>query len=198
MTATILDCGCGNGELAATLCNLGFRGHYTGTDSSAILLQIAREKTSSCANFQFFQADLANPDWDKTIQGKTYDVVFAFAVLHHIPSAKLRLNLLKSLRGHIKPGGWLAMSNWQFLNSPRLRKRIQDWSVIELSKQDVEAGDYLLDWRQGGKGYRYVHHFTDEELASLAQDAGFRVLETFLSDGEGGNLGLYQIWQLPD
>jgi hypothetical protein len=58
----------------------------------------------------------------------------------------------------------------------------------------VDAGDYLLDWRQGGSGLRYVHHFDEAELSALAATTGFRVLETFYSDGEGGRLGLYQVW----
>ncbi len=59
----------------------------------------------------------------------------------------------------------------------------------------MDPGDYLLDWRRGGEGLRYVHHFSPEELAELAAETGFRVLETFWSDGEGGNLGLYQVWE---
>jgi hypothetical protein len=59
----------------------------------------------------------------------------------------------------------------------------------------MDPGDYLLDWRQGGRGLRYVHHFSPPELTSLAQMTGFKVVESFSSDGEGGNLGLYQVWQ---
>ena len=53
----------------------------------------------------------------------------------------------------------------------------------------------LQDWRSGGRGLRYVHHFNENELSSLAGESGFRVLETFHSDGTPGNLGLYQIWE---
>ena len=59
----------------------------------------------------------------------------------------------------------------------------------------VEAHDYLLDWRSGGKGLRYVHHFEERELAELAKASGFRIMDTFYSDGEKGNLGLYQVWK---
>jgi hypothetical protein len=76
-----------------------------------------------------------------------------------------------------------------------LRERIQSWELIGLSPGDVEPGDYLLDWRSGGTGLRYVHHFNEEELSRLAQESGFDVIETFYSDGEGGKLGLYQVWK---
>ena len=58
----------------------------------------------------------------------------------------------------------------------------------------MDEGDYLLDWKRGGEGLRYVHQFSEEELGGLAEDAGFRVVESFYSDGESGRLGLYQVW----
>jgi hypothetical protein len=93
-------------------------------------------------------------------------------------------------------GGRFIHSEWQFLNSPRLSSRIQPWEAIGLSGNEVEPGDFLLDWRQGGFGLRYVHHFSEPELAKLAEAAGFEIMETFLSDGENSRLGLYQVWQV--
>jgi hypothetical protein len=34
-----------------------------------------------------------------------------------------------------------------------------------------------------------------EELALLAEQTGFEIIETFHSDGENERLGLYQIWK---
>ena len=50
----------------------------------------------------------------------------------------------------LAPGGRFIHSNWQFLNSPRLARRIQPWDAAGLDQRPVEPGDYLLDWRQGG------------------------------------------------
>ncbi len=60
----------------------------------------------------------------------------------------------------------------------------------------VDDGDALLDWRaeEGTTGYRYVHQFTEEELASYAKESKFKVVNTFYSDGREGNLALYQVW----
>ena len=44
-------------------------------------------------------------------------------------------------------------------------------------------------------GLRYVHLYSRCELANLADQTGFSLLEEFESDGEGGRLGLYQIWR---
>jgi len=64
-----------------------------------------------------------------------------------------------------------------------------------LNDDDVDVGDYLLDWRQGGQGFRYVHHFSEAELQTLANETGFSVWHSFYSDGQGGKLGLYQVWE---
>ena len=55
----------------------------------------------------------------------------------------------------------------------------------------ADPGDYLLDWRRGGHGLRYVHHFELDELNTLCVRAGFHVDDSFRSDGESGTLGLY-------
>ena len=99
----------------------------------------------------------------------TFDIIFSFATLHHIPSHEIRLDILKTVHGFLADGGRFIHSNWQFLNSPRLRRRVQKWSEIGLTESDVDENDYLLDWRSGGRGLRYVHHFSEEELAELAE-----------------------------
>ena len=123
-----------------------------------------------------------------------FDLVFCFAVLHHIPSFELRLKILKKVRTLLKPEGRFIHSNWQFLNSEKLKTRIQPWEAAAILNPEVDAGDYLLDWRNGGTGLRYAHHFTEEELSQLAQASGFRIVESFYSDGKNNKLGLYQIW----
>jgi hypothetical protein len=123
-----------------------------------------------------------------------WSVITAFAVLHHIPSHDLRLDILRTIRSLLANDGLFIHSNWQFLNSEKLRARIQPWEGIALSRSEVDAGDYLLDWRSGGEGLRYIHHFNEHELDELAKVSNFNVLDTFYSDGEGGRLGLYEIW----
>jgi SAM-dependent methyltransferase len=192
-TARLLDLGCGNGNLARALYRQGHKGPYLGMDFSPTL--IAETQAALEAPFTFLQADLAMPGWDENIPDSPYDVILAFAVLHHLPGAELRRAVLQRVRAHLVPGGRFTHSNWQFLNSARLRARIQPWEQVGLTDADVDPGDYLLDWRRGGEGLRYVHHFSPEELMGLAAETGFRVLETTWSDGEGGNLGLYQVWE---
>jgi len=190
--ARVLDLGCGNGFAAQVLNQNQFAGIYDGIDSSAPLLQ---EADHTAANVHFFQADLASADWEACLPTEKYDPILSFAVIHHLPGIDLRRAFLLRLRALLEPGGIFIHSHWQFLNSQRLRERIQPWEMIGLTSEQVEAGDYLLDWRRDGYGLRYVHLSTEDELRTLASETGFNIKDSFLSDGEGNKLGLYQIWQ---
>ena len=197
--ANVLDLGCGNGEFAQNLAHGEFHGRYLGLDFSQGLLEVARARRLDPLKISFQQANLADPDWLETVKNSQqkevlFDRILAFAALHHLPGRKNHLEIFKSVRSLLAPNGLFIHSNWQFLKSERLRKRIHDWSEIGLSEADVEPGDYLLDWRRGGFGFRYVHHFSEDELISLAKETGFSIVKTFYSDGESGNLGLYQVW----
>lgn len=203
LDANILDLGCGNGELAGALVHRGHQGWYLGLDFSAELIEIAREKLAPRSNFAFIQGNLASPGWgsqvyetaEPQIGVSNFDIIFSFAALHHLPGRDLQVGTLQKIHSLLQPDGFFIHSNWQFLNSKRLRKRTQSWDEIGLSPEDVGPGDYLLDWRQGGRGLRYVHHFDEDELGALAAETGFIVVDTFYSDGEGDNLGLYQVWE---
>ena len=195
--ASLLDLGCGNGELARELDRRGHAGAYVGLDYSHELLEEARGVGMGNLRAEFLQADITSADWPGLVSLPRFDFVFAFAVLHHLPGNDLRSRVLRQMRQLLSPEGSFVLSVWQFLNSARLRNRIQPWDMADITEQMVEPGDYLLDWRSGGQGLRYVHSFTEEELSNLAVSSGFRVVESFHSDGEGGKLGLYQFW-LPE
>lgn len=198
---SILDLGCGNGWFARELAERGHRGAYLGVDFSLPLL---REAESLPEGFpaKFVEFDLvklpANSRQLSRISDRFRDnwsLITCFATLHHIPSHDLRLGILKTVHLLLQPGGKFVHSNWQFLNSEKLKARIQPWETVSISSAEVDPGDYLLDWRSGGAGLRYVHHFSEAELGELAHEAEFRVDETFYSDGETRNLGLYQVWR---
>ncbi len=214
---SILDLGCGNGELARELARRGHHGPYLGLDFSRPLLREA-ESLPEGFSAKFLEVDLtqlAGSSEQCSVFSEQYSVfsnqlsgteyrplntehwllITAFAVLHHIPSTEMRLNLLRVVHKLLKQDGMFALSNWQFLNSAKLKTHIQPWEAVGLSASEVDPGDYLLDWRSHGKGLRYVHHFSQAELDELANAGGFRVADTYSSDGEGGRLGLYQIWE---
>jgi SAM-dependent methyltransferase len=189
---SVLDLGCGNGNFLREIFGRGHNARLLGMDFSLPLLQNAE----SNAGVEYREVDLSKLSDLSTplLIPDSWSVITAFAVLHHIPSTEMRLNVLQTVRKLMKENGKFILSNWQFLNSPKLRSRIQSWDRVGICKGDLDEGDYLLDWRSGGEGLRYAHHFTTEELSRLADQAGMHVIDSFLSDGDGGNLGLYQTW----
>jgi tRNA (uracil-5-)-methyltransferase TRM9 len=191
--ASVLDVGCGNGVLASTLYEMGHRGSYLGLDSISELLIIARE---NCVhpNASFLKKDISKSNWQVDL-ADPFDRIFAFATLHHLPGNALREEVFRAFHDLLDPDGKLIFSIWNFLASARLRARIIPWERIGLDPDDLDPGDYLLDWRRGGVGLRYVHAFEPKEPSQLAEKSGFEVIEQYHSDGEGGKLGYYQIWQ---
>jgi hypothetical protein len=114
--------------------------------------------------------------------------------LHHIPSQTWREQILSKVHALLSDAGQFIHSEWQFLNSPRLAARVQAWERVDLQAGQVDPGDYLVDWRAGGRGLRYIHLYDQEELVELAVKSGFKIDDNFFSDGESNNLGLYQVW----
>ena len=199
-----LDLGCGSGWLAVEWLRAGRKSAYLGLDFSAGLLaeaqdQIAQEAgEKDAAGVSFREADLSRAAWSEGFEPGSFRGALCFAVLHHLPGAEQRRAFLNEAAGLLEAGGMFAFSVWQFQNSPRLRARQVEWERVGLHDADLEEGDALLDWRQDpGRepGLRYVHRFTPDELARLAAQSGFSVREQFESDGHGGNLSLYQVWQ---
>ncbi len=190
--ARVLDAGCGHGMVLRALAARGFRGLYVGLEASPTLLALARQAAPPGPRAHWVQADLLAPRWPRVAAGP-FDVLLLFAVLHHLPGREARRAALTRLRARAAPQAWLAVSVWHFWRSARLRARVQPWARAGLSPRQLEPGDFLLDWRHGGQGLRYVHLYTPAELQADLDAAGWRVRELFLSDGEGGKLGLYAV-----
>lgn len=191
----MLDAGCGNGRLAGTLEQAGFSLDYVGVDGSPELVGFAEQKCAGLKNVraQFRVVELTMRDWSETVSDVApFDMIVSLAVLHHIPSFDLRAQVLREIRSVLKPRGMFVMSNWQFINNERLRKKIVEWERLEIGDWRLETGDYLLNWKRGGVGYRYVHFVDESEVAQLASQSGFRVVEQFYADA---NLNLYSILQ---
>jgi SAM-dependent methyltransferase len=200
-----LDLGCGNGEFARALLSNHQYGTYLGLDFSPEMVAIAKQRASRDDQdwkAEFIVTDLLAPNWAISFGSPTtfpsfFDSIFAFAVFHHIPGEKARISLLSEVRKLLSSNGCLVFSVWQFLHNPKLSGRILPWETIGLSSDRVDPNDYLLDWRSGGLGFRYVHHFSATELEQLANIAGFTVADSFYADGHSGDLALYQTWFKP-
>ena len=190
----VLDLGCGNGRFAHFLDARLEQVDYTGLDGSERLVEIAKKRSGELSRTTavFHAIDLGNSDWQ--IDLNAFDVVVALAVMHHIPSFAARSAFLRAAASCLAPSGVLILSNWRFAHNARMRKKIAPWQQVGLTDDDVEPGDYLLDWKTGGNtGYRYAHQLDESEVAELAKKAGLTVIEQFRADGREGDLSLYSV-----
>jgi tRNA (uracil-5-)-methyltransferase TRM9 len=196
-TRTILDAGCGNGRLARALARLERPIAYVGLDADAGLLARAQENVAALGHVhgRIVQADMAQPGWAHALAGERFDAVFCLATLHHMPGAALRAAIVRDLAAALAPQGRLILSAWQFGHSERLRRRVAPWTEIGLTPADVDPGDALLPWDQGGHALRYVHAIDESEMRRLAQAAGLCVISTTYADGREGTLTLYAVCQ---
>jgi SAM-dependent methyltransferase len=194
--ARILDLGCGSAPVLELLAARSSCASYLGLDFSQPLLDLAAQGCPQPLPFpvRFEQADLFEPDWAQNLCG-SFDCILSFAFLHHLPSHAARQAFLRRVYALLDPAGRFFFSTWQITRSSKLRSRILPWTIANLSESDVEPGDYLIDWRQGGVGYRYVHEVGKTERIRLARASGFKEEETFASDGEQGNLSDYSVWR---
>jgi ubiquinone/menaquinone biosynthesis C-methylase UbiE len=96
-----LDAACGTGRHSAYLASLGYT--VIGVDSSAAMLERAREKVSDGT---FHESDL----YDLPLSDDHVDVVVCALALMHVPEIEPALaELVRVLR----PGGSLVISDWR-------------------------------------------------------------------------------------
>ncbi len=132
LNTSILDLGCGNGELCIQLHKMGFHGTYVGIDFSTQLVNIANnrwkdyfhsEHVKQARDIQnqnpvFLESDITCEGWHSDLPIQKFNSVFLFSVLHHIPSKRLHLRVLKDIYQVLFSGGKLFHSEWQFLKVP--------------------------------------------------------------------------------
>ena len=162
----------------------------------------ARAQASQLSNTEatFGVVDITEKGWTERLPGAVtaapgagFDCVIALAVLHHIPDFDLRARVLRGMTRTLKSEGYVIVSTWRFLAHERMRRKIVDWDVVNIDESDLDTGDYLLDWKRGGRGLRYCHMVDEVEMEALVAAAGLVVRETFRAGGREGDLSLFAI-----
>jgi tRNA (uracil-5-)-methyltransferase TRM9 len=189
---SIFDVGCGNARFLAFIrekCS-GFK--YLGVDNSQAFINTNKiNYGNSATDFQLI--DVSDPLSENIIK-TSYDLILLMAVLHHIPGYANRLELLKQLSSALSTDGIFVVTYWNFLSEITLTKKIYPWSEVSLNVEDLEVGDYLLNWGHGSKYLRYCHLFSTDEKKKLVNDLGLELISTFESDGRNGKLNTYHIF----
>ena len=140
---SMLDYGCGAGDLMRVLADLGARAQFTGCDvSTGMLAEVANRWPPG----QGPTPELAAQDGARTsFADRRFDVVTISAVLHHVPVAE-RAAVYRELGRVLKPGGRIYV----FEHNPRnplvryvIARTPIDENAILLDATEVRHG--LLD-----------------------------------------------------
>lgn len=184
---TVLDIGCGNGRFGLYLRSNNLQFSYMGVDFSEEFVDMAGAALPGA----YLVRDLSHPGF---LTGQDeFDLSVCLATLQHIPGKARRLAILLEMAEHTSDRGRIFLSNWQFAQSKRQRRKILDWQEAGVNPADVEQGDYLLSWQRDGLGMRYVHMLDQEEITWLADHASLNIVDQFRSDGREGDLNLYTV-----
>ena len=148
----------------------------------------------------FEQRDLVEDPLEPSRGANSHACVAAFGVLHHIPGASRRRQLLERMVERLGPGGLLTLAFWDFGADPRFAER--ELSVPEynrtatrhLDPEQLEPGDTLLRWGQpGGDALRYCHWVDEDEERELLEGLGLLPVAAFASDGRSQALNRYRV-----
>lgn len=174
----VLDLGCGNGRLYQVLAEKSIE--YYGLDLSENLIDVAKETFGQQENLHWSVGDMTQP---LNFENKFFDTVFLIASFNHIPTEKLRQQVLAEIYRITKPGGWLVMTNWN-LRAWHLLKKYRLWHLLWGGKlAGLNRGDTWIKWSYGGREIteRYYHAFTVGEIKKLAKSEGWQVMEQYYS-----------------
>ncbi len=203
----VLDVGCGNLRFARFLCDEAgiVPTTYFAVDNCKPLVESGETDTQT-PQVTFIELDVIKSLLDNTLSSRltvpACDLVVAFGFLHHVPGAGKRLQLLRTLLEKAKPGGYVCISFWQFMNSQKLAAKAQETTAqglqaLGIDALELEENDYLIGWQDKVNTWRYCHHFSQEELDELLASLGsdVRVCAQFSADGKDNNLNRYVILQ---
>jgi len=186
--ATVVDLGCGPGNLTAQLADRWSRAQVVGVDSSAEMLDRAAEHRGD--RLQFLLADLR--EWQPA---NPVDVIVSNATFQWVPDHR---GLLSRLIGYLAAGGWLAFkvpANFDEPSHRLLRELAADARFADATRavwwpEVAEPADYLNDL--AGLGCRvdvwettYLHLLSGPDpVFDWVSDTGARPVLQALPDRE--------------
>lgn len=161
----VLDVGCGNGRLFGFLREHNLSVSYTGIDITPPLLAEARR---TYPDGKFFEGVLPGP---LPLPDRSFDVVFAIAVLHHLP-APINDAACRELFRLLRPGGRAIVSVWNLFQHRFRTQRLQALFRAVTTFGIYGPRDLFIPWDKTGV-QRYYYAFRPQELLERFEEAGF-------------------------
>lgn len=192
--SSVLDLGCGNGRLAAYLEERWVGSFaYLGIDVSGPLLDLAAAREPG-ADRRFLRRDLLRQGVPSDPPGAPFDLIAAFGLMHHLPGADNRRDLLARAARLLAPSGLLAVSFWQFGDRERFLRRVVSWeehnrsAARPIDTADLEPGDRLLAWGEGASAglpapVRYCCWTPPERAEELLAGLPLAPVAAYAADG---------------
>lgn len=175
----VLDLACGNLRFERFLAGRVSNARVWAADICDELVELAPADDLSELHYQ--HVDLASDP--SAVVAPACDLCVSFGFMHHLPSTEQRMAVLRTLVDHMRPGGFVAVSFWQFARDERLRAKATPLA---------EPGDYLMGWQHEQGVQRYCHSYEEDEISALVAGLPAEVQEVARFSADG-NLNRYVI-----
>lgn len=186
---SLLDVGCGTGELARELSEQFAK--VAGVDLDGVMLEAARDSSDGIGNLSFSQIDML--DIDSEFGESAFDIVNCFGnTLVHLDSPETILRFLRSAKHVLKPGGKLLI---QIINYDRiLDKDIRSLPTIDtpeisfIRNYFYDKHNHLIEFetiltvKSSGQVIENMIHLyplRKGEMDALLSEAGFPVVSYY-------------------
>lgn len=141
---TVLDVGCGTGELERQLLESYVPQQVVGVDISEKMLEVARKKLSANPQMSFIEADAMSLPFEN----HRFDCVVSSSTFHYFPTP---CAVVAEMRRVLKPNGRLIILDW-----------CRDYLTFRVYDRVLRLFDPA-----------YQHCYTLEEFRGLLEDADF-------------------------
>lgn len=171
------DIGCGNGLIIPEVLRHGAKKYY-GLDISSQLIKIAKKRYAE--EIKKGKVELKVGNALKLPYGNNkLNLVFSFAVMHHLPGSENHLKFLEDLHRVLKPGGKAILINWNLLNKKLSQRFDIKERLMQAEKEGYDKRDVFVPWKAtaGENIERFVHIFVPEEIKKLAKQVGFKKIK---------------------
>jgi SAM-dependent methyltransferase len=173
----VLDIGCGNGRFYDVIKER--QTIYTGLDNSRGLLDEAKKKHPGV---NFTEGDATKLPFPNN----SFDIAYSFAVIHHVPSRRLRGEFIREAARVLHPGNTLIITSWYLWRPRYLGKLLLSSLRSMLFLSPLDLGDIMHTFGKE-RHARYLHAFTERGLRRLLEKNGFEVVGSEIASRSSGS-----------